>query len=75
MKIKWKSVLIGLAVIAAFFFQLYRGLAPSPPEPGFVPSGAAPAPMGVAVSAALTALLVWAALEGLFWLFSKLRKK
>ena len=59
----------------AFLFQLWRGFRPYRPEPGFIPSGGAPEPMAVWISALLAALAAWAAVELLAWLCVKFRNR
>ncbi len=76
MKMKWKNVIIGVIAAAVFFWQIKVGLAPpAPPAPGEMASGGAPATAAVAFSALLSALLVWALLEALFWAYAKIKGK
>ena len=58
-----------------FLFQLWRGFRPCGPEPGFIPSGAAPEPVAVWISALLAALAAWAAVELLAWLWVKFQDR
>ena len=60
-----KTVVLCLGVGVAFLVQLIRGLVPSA-APGDIPSGAMNDPMAVCFSAALSAFVVWLALEILF---------
>lgn len=67
-----KTIVLCLGAGIAFLVQLIRGLAPSA-APGDIPSGAMNDPMAVCFSAALSAFVVWLALEILFRLAEKWR--
>ena len=75
MKVKYKKVLQFCAVIFVFFLQLYLRSALPGSAPGMIPGGAASEPYVVVFSAILSGALVWGILEGLFWLYAKMKKK
>ncbi|USF28150.1 hypothetical protein N510_003109 [Firmicutes bacterium ASF500] len=72
---KRKNIVICTAVVAAFLAQLWSGLAPPKPEPGFIPSGAAPDPGATVFGALLFALIVYVVLKFLFWAYEKMKEK
>ena len=67
-----KTVVLCLGVGVAFLVQLFRGLVPTA-APGEIPTGAMNDPAAVCFSAALSAFVVWLALEILFRLAEKWR--
>lgn len=68
-----KTVVLCLGAGCAFLVQLIRGLFPSA-APGEIPSGAMNDPIAVCFSAALSAFVVWLALEIVFRLAEKWRE-
>ena len=60
-----KTIVLCLGAGIAFLVQLVRGLVPSA-APGDIPSGAMNDPAAVCFSAALSAFVVWLALEIVF---------
>lgn len=67
-----KTVVLCLGAGIAFLVQLFRGLVPTA-APGEIPTGAMNDPAAVCFSAALSAFVVWLALEILFRLAEKWR--
>lgn len=67
-----KTVVLCLGAGIAFLVQLFRGLVPTA-APGEIPTGAMNDPAAVCFSAALSAFVVWLALEMVFWVAEKWR--
>ena len=68
-----KTVVLCLGAGIAFLVQLFRGLVPTA-APGEIPTGAMNDPAAVCFSAALSAFVVWLALEIVFRLVEKWRE-
>lgn len=68
-----KTVVLCLGAGIAFLVQLFRGLVPTA-APGEIPTGAMNDPAAVCFSAALSAFVVWLALEIVFRLAEKWRE-
>lgn len=69
-----KTVVLCLGAGIAFLIQLFRGLVVPSAAPGEIPSGAMNDPIAVCFSAALSAFVVWLALEIVFRLAEKWRE-
>lgn len=73
MKKKRKNQIIYICVTVAFFVQLARGFGTPQQEPGQMASGAMNAPIAVVFSAILSGVIIWVALEVIFWMVSKVK--